>query len=120
MLAAVGPMQFEVAVHRLENEFGAPARLDRLSYSLARRTDAATAEALRAGRGFEVLTRHSDGALLVLFEDVWRLRALQREQPASSSSRSWPPRTDPISRPFSPETPKTFPCLPGRPAVNTP
>ena len=81
VLAAVGPLQFDVAVHRLEHEFGAPARLDRLGYSLARRTDAATAEALRAGRGFEVLTRHSDGALLVLFEDVWRLRALQREQP---------------------------------------
>ena len=27
MLAAVGPMQFEVAVHRLENEFGAPTEL---------------------------------------------------------------------------------------------
>ena len=32
VLAAVGPMQFEVAVHRLENEFGAPVELstDRL------------------------------------------------------------------------------------------
>ena len=29
MLAAVGPMQFEVAVHRLENEFGAPDRAER-------------------------------------------------------------------------------------------
>ena len=27
VLAAVGPMQFEVAVHRLENEFGAPVEL---------------------------------------------------------------------------------------------
>ena len=36
VLAAVGPMQFEVAQHRLAGEFSAPARLDRLPYSLAR------------------------------------------------------------------------------------
>ena len=38
VLAAVGPMQFEVATHRMENEFGAPLLLEHLGYSLARRT----------------------------------------------------------------------------------
>ncbi|MCB1039952.1 MAG: peptide chain release factor 3, partial [Acidimicrobiales bacterium] len=34
VLAAVGPMQFEVAVHRLENEFGAPVELSPTSYTV--------------------------------------------------------------------------------------
>ena len=38
-----GPMQFEVAVHRLENEFGAPVELSPTSYTVARRTDEASA-----------------------------------------------------------------------------
>src|SRR3712207_8471324 len=38
VLAAVGPMQFEVAEHRMAGEFGAPITLDRLPYTLARRT----------------------------------------------------------------------------------
>ena len=60
MLAAVGPMQFEVAVHRLENEFGAPVELSPTGYTVARRTDAASAAALRAMRGVDVLAR-ADG-----------------------------------------------------------
>ena len=36
VLAAVGPMQFEVAEHRMAGEFSAPVRLDRLEYTLAR------------------------------------------------------------------------------------
>ncbi len=38
VLAAVGPMQFEVAAQRLETEFKAPVRLEQLSYTVARRT----------------------------------------------------------------------------------
>ena len=40
VLAAVGPLQFDVVLHRLEHEFGARAELDHLDYTLARRTDA--------------------------------------------------------------------------------
>ena len=39
VLAAVGPLQFDVVLHRLEHEFGARAELDHLDYSMARRTD---------------------------------------------------------------------------------
>ena len=81
VLAAVGPLQFEVALHRLEHEFAAPAQLEHLGYSLARHTDAAGAAALGQLRGIEVLTRRLDGALLALFEDKWRLRAVQRDHP---------------------------------------
>jgi peptide chain release factor 3 len=81
VLAAVGPLQFDVVLHRLEHEFGARAELDHLDYSLARRTDATGARALAGQRGTEVLTRRHDGALLALFSDKWRLGQIQREHP---------------------------------------
>jgi peptide chain release factor 3 len=80
VLAVVGPMQFEVAQHRMEQEFGAPVDLDRLSYSIAVRTDAASAPAVAAARGVEVLERE-DGELLALFMDKWDLRSLQQRNP---------------------------------------
>ena len=58
VLAAVGPMQFEVAVARMESEFGAPIRLETLGYTQARRTDAASAAELDAVRGVEVMARN--------------------------------------------------------------
>jgi peptide chain release factor 3 len=79
-LAAVGPMQFEVAVHRLENEFGAPVSLSPTAYRIARRTDAASAPALRAMAGVAVLTR-SDGVLLALFESPYWLARLEADKP---------------------------------------
>ena len=36
VLAAVGPMQFDVAKHRMEHEFGSAIRLEPLGYSVAR------------------------------------------------------------------------------------
>jgi peptide chain release factor 3 len=81
VLAAVGPLQFDVVLHRLEHEFGARAGLDHLDYTLARRTDAEGARALAGQRATEVLTRRHDGALLALFSDRWRLGQLQREHP---------------------------------------
>ncbi len=73
VLAAVGPLQFDVVLHRLEHEFGARAELDHLDYTMARRTDADGARALAGQRAVEVLTRRHDGALLALFSDKWRL-----------------------------------------------
>jgi peptide chain release factor 3 len=81
VLGAVGPLQFDVVLHRLEHEFGARAALDHLDYTLARRTDAEGARVLAGQRGTEVLTRRHDGALLALFSDKWRLGQVQREHP---------------------------------------
>jgi peptide chain release factor 3 len=81
VLAAVGPLQFDVVLHRLEHEFGARAELDHLDYSMARRTDAEGARGLAGQRAVEVLTRRHDGALLALFSDKWRLGQVQREHP---------------------------------------
>jgi peptide chain release factor 3 len=82
VLAAVGPLQFDVVLHRLSQEFGARAELDHLDYSMARRTDASGAQGLAGQRGAEVLTRRHDGALLALFTDKWRLGQIQREHPS--------------------------------------
>ena len=82
VLAAVGPLQFDVVLHRLEHEFGAKSELSHLDYELARLTDEAGMEALKGARGAEVLTRRLDGALLALFADKWRLNAIQRDNPS--------------------------------------
>ena len=78
VLAAVGPMQFEVAEHRMAHEFNSPISLDRLGYSLARRTDAEGRDRLRGQRAVEVLSR-SDGVLLAVFSDRWRLQSVERD-----------------------------------------
>jgi len=80
VLAAVGPMQFEVAQHRMAGEMGAPVTLDRLSYRLARRTTREWVADLDRQSGVEVLQR-ADGEWLALFADPWRLGRTQRDFP---------------------------------------
>jgi peptide chain release factor 3 len=80
VLAAVGPMQFEVAVHRLENEFGAPVELSPTAYKVARRTDEPSAEKLRAMRGVRIVQR-ADGTILALFESTYWVERLEQENP---------------------------------------
>ena len=80
VLAAVGPMQFEVVQERMTNEFNSPIRLSRLDYQVARRTDAEGAAALSGKRGVEVLQR-SDGTHLALFVDQWRANVTARDNP---------------------------------------
>jgi len=80
VLAAVGPMQFEVVAARMETEFKSPIRLELLDYKLARRVGGDDAERLNGLRGTESL-RRSDGVHLALFTDKWRAQALQREHP---------------------------------------
>jgi peptide chain release factor 3 len=82
VLAAVGPLQFDVVLHRLEHEFGAKSELSHLDYEIARLTDEAGVEVLAGARGAEVLTRRLDGALLALFADKWRLNAIRRDNPS--------------------------------------
>ncbi len=80
VFAAVGPMQFEVALYRLEHEFGALAELSPTSYRLARRTDEAGEQALRGMRGVAVYAR-ADGTLLALFESQYWVERLEQEHP---------------------------------------
>jgi peptide chain release factor 3 len=80
VLAAVGPMQFEVAADRMANDFNAPISLEALPHTLVRSTDEATALELGKERSAEVMTR-SDGVLVALFSNDWRMKALHREHP---------------------------------------
>jgi peptide chain release factor 3 len=86
LLAAVGALQFEVAKHRLEQEFGAPVEFAMTRYKVARRTDDASRAALRAMQGVDVLER-TDGTLLALFESVYWLDRLIAEQPELTLDR---------------------------------
>ncbi|MFD3746554.1 peptide chain release factor 3 [Nocardia sp. NPDC058633] len=80
VLAAVGPMQFEVVTARMQGEFNVETQLDFLPFTLARRTDAESAPELDRQRGVEVFTR-TDGAILALFSDKWRLQYIEKEHP---------------------------------------
>jgi peptide chain release factor 3 len=80
VLAAVGPMQFEVAAHRLTEEFGSPAEISPTTYRIARLTDEETALNLRGMQGVRVLDR-SDGAMLALFESTFWLQRVVGDHP---------------------------------------
>ncbi|MGH3739664.1 MAG: peptide chain release factor 3 [Micromonosporaceae bacterium] len=82
VLAAVGPMQFEVATGRMLAEYGVRVIVEPLPYTLARRTDQAGEDALRdPSYGVEVLTRVRDSALLALFPNKWRISSVLRDHP---------------------------------------
>ncbi len=80
LLGAVGPMQFDVAAHRLANEFGATVVLEPTALRDARLTDASTADVLVGEPGVRVVRRR-DGALLALFESRFRRERLASEHP---------------------------------------
>lgn len=80
VFAAVGPMQFEVASHRMAAELSAPIALESLPYSVARIVDPADADFVNKQPSAEVLTR-TDGVMLALFSTKWRLEGFQRDNP---------------------------------------
>ncbi len=80
VLAAVGPMQFEVVAARMASEYNAPVVLERLDYSLARVVAPEQVSLASGLRGVELLSR-SDGTHLALFPDKWRVASVQRERP---------------------------------------
>jgi peptide chain release factor 3 len=80
VLAAVGPMQFEVATHRMATEFNSPISLESLPYTVARAIDPEDAAAVQKQVSMEVLTR-TDGVMLALFTTKWRLQGFQEDNP---------------------------------------
>ncbi|MEV3938736.1 peptide chain release factor 3 [Glycomyces sp. NPDC049804] len=81
VLAAVGPLQFEVTVARLQAEFDVPATIDHLPFQLARLTDAEGAQRLRTAPGVEVFTRPRDGAFLVALPNKYRIQTIVNDYP---------------------------------------
>ncbi len=86
VLAAVGPMQFDVVHHRMSEEFHAPVSIEPIAYSVARRCLLADVPLLDRAAGVEVLWR-SDGTPLAVFADIWRLRRFRVENPGVELTR---------------------------------
>ncbi len=80
ILAAVGALQFEVFGYRLASEFNAPAEILSAGYQAIRRTDPESVPRLREIGGIRILNR-SDGALVALFENRYRLARLEADEP---------------------------------------
>lgn len=80
VMAAVGPMQFEVMMARMQNEYNVETIADPIPYSVARRTTPGTATELAKQRGVEIFTR-TDGELVALFGDKWKLAFIEKEHP---------------------------------------
>ena len=81
IVGAVGMLQFDVMLHRLEHEYGAPCRLERFSGGNPRWVvgPAAEIERISRQRGTTLLF-DAKGHPLLLFDDAWSLRyAVERE-----------------------------------------
>lgn len=83
ILAAVGPLQFDVAANRMEVDFNAAIKTQPLEYRVARRVSAEHAATVGSYLGAEIVQR-SDGALLALLVDKWRIERIVREHPEIS------------------------------------
>jgi peptide chain release factor 3 len=79
VLGAVGPLQFEVAAHRMEHEFGAPISTRQTPWSLARRLDEREAGALDGSRGVQIVRDITGGEIFALFESPYWLQRVEEE-----------------------------------------
>jgi peptide chain release factor 3 len=75
LLAAVGPLQFEVVQYRLESEYGAESRFEPTPYSLARWYRTADGSEPELSLPFSAaLATDLAGQKVVLFQDEWSLK----------------------------------------------
>ena len=80
ILGGVGRLQFEVALERMETEFGVQVNYDETDWKLARKTDEESAEEIRDNRLAELRTR-TDGVQFALFTSQFQHDRLVREKP---------------------------------------
>jgi peptide chain release factor 3 len=75
VVGAVGLLQFDVLLHRLEHEYGARAILDRLDFRFARWVEGPPAEIRRVARGEgRLLVYDTKERPLILFGSRWALQ----------------------------------------------
>jgi peptide chain release factor 3 len=86
IVAGVGPMQFEVATHRLAHEFGTDVELTPAPWRVARRIDAEAERVLLDGRHGAVLVR-ADGTRLAAFMTDFDLERFARLHPDATLDR---------------------------------
>jgi peptide chain release factor 3 len=82
IVGAVGVLQFDVMLHRLEHEYGANCRLEKITARYPRWVTGPMEEIERISRDRgRMLLFDAKGDPLILFEDAWGLRwALEREK----------------------------------------
>ncbi len=84
LLAAVGPLQFEVVQYRLQSEYGAESRIEAASWDRARwfepEFDPETIGSLALPTGVAV-AEDSDGQPVLLFPSDWAMRYFQDRNP---------------------------------------
>jgi peptide chain release factor 3 len=82
IIGAVGKLQFDVLLHRLEHEYNVKARLEHMSFVAARWVVAPKAEVERlAGGHGRMLVYDAKQAPLVLFDSEWTMRTtIDREK----------------------------------------
>ncbi len=80
VVGAVGPLQFDVLLHRLADEYGVTARLEPMPFRDARWVSGPEGEILRVARGYDcALVRDARGRPLLLFRSEW-VRATTEEE----------------------------------------
>ncbi|OYV06165.1 MAG: peptide chain release factor 3 [Verrucomicrobiales bacterium VVV1] len=100
LLGAVGPLQFEVLQHRLENEYGAETRLESAPWSYARwmKPESGDPKALPALSMGVTLSRDVHGHLVALIPSEWTLKTFSdKNEGWIISEQPFPPGAD--SRP---------------------
>ena len=85
LLAAVGPLQFEVVQYRLESEYGAESRLEPTEWKIMRWVDPLLdREALKQCNlpsGSEI-AENAEGQLVILFKGEWALNYFSEKNPS--------------------------------------
>jgi peptide chain release factor 3 len=75
VIGAVGLLQFDVMVHRLENEYGAPCTLENMPYRFPRWVTGPESAIARLGEAQDLtLLTDAKGHRVLVFRDEWRLR----------------------------------------------
>jgi peptide chain release factor 3 len=84
LLAAVGPLQFEVVQYRLQSEYGADSRLETASWELLRWVSPQVAPEVLDSATLPTGVRHAtdpQGLAVLLFPSEWSLGYFQRQNP---------------------------------------
>lgn len=84
ILAAVGELQFDVVVSRLENEFNVQTRIERLPYTMCRWVEGAAEGVGNVSWPFQDggLVVDREGRSVALFASEWQLNYTQEKNPA--------------------------------------
>mgnify|MGYP002781451883 FL=1 len=85
IVGAIGQLQFDVMLFRLETEYGAPAKLESIGYGHPRWVTGDPKEIARVGSGHgRLLVYDIKGQPMILFADRWAMRScLEKETKVS-------------------------------------